>query len=278
MKKYALSLIVAVFLLSPVTALATPPDAVQLRKDIKNQIKQEVRETLGVTRPADLKKEIKEQAKEQRKNLLEQIKDKLKAFKFSAKITGTLKEKSTDGKTLVVTTDTGDITVNITDKTQLRRRFWGKSNLSEFSVGDKLNIIGSWHDDTKTVIDAVLIRNTSIQRRWGIFFGDILSKTTNSFVIKSAKRADQTVMFDSDTKFVSRDEKTMSYDDITLGHRVRIKGVWDSKLNQIVEVDQVKDFSYPAKPSTTPTVTPTGTITPTATPTNTPTPTPSSTL
>ncbi len=259
MKKYILALMTITFLLLPATALAAPPDKVQLRKEIKNQIKQE----------------IKEQVKEQKKNLLEQIKDKLKsALKFSARITGTLKEIASDNKSLVVTTDSGDVTVNITDKTQLRRRFWGKSNLGEFSVGDKINIIGSWTDDTKTAINAILIRNISVQRRWGVFFGDVLSKATNSFVIKSAKRADQTVMFDADTKFVSRDEKKMSYDDVTLGHRVRIKGVWDTKLNQIVEVEQVKDFSYPAKPSTTPTVTPSPTPTATPTPTNTPTPTP----
>ena len=39
----------------------------------------------------------------------------------------------------------------------------------------------------------------------------------------------------------------MSYTDVQVGHRVRVKGLWDNKLNKITEVTQVKDFTIPAQ-------------------------------
>ena len=55
--------------------------------------------------------------------------------------------------------------MNITEKTQLRRHFGGKSSLSESSVGDEVNVIGRYTDETKSTIEAALIRNKSIQKR-----------------------------------------------------------------------------------------------------------------
>jgi hypothetical protein len=39
--------------------------------------------------------------------------------------------------------------------------------------------------------------------------------------------------------------------DIQIGHRIRVKGIWDITNKTISEVTQIKDFSIPAKPSPT---------------------------
>lgn len=189
-----------------------------------------------------------------KKNIVQEVKDKLKNLRFGARFNGTL--LAIDGNTLTVAANNGNTyTVFVSDKTQLRRRFWGQAQLAEFSVGDKLNVIGKWKDDAKTQVDAQIIRNSSIQKRFGVFFGNITSKSDSNFVMQTISRGTQTVFFDSSTKFVNRRGEGMSYADVQVGHRVRVKGLWDNKLNKIIEVTQVKDFSVPAQ-GVTPTPTP----------------------
>lgn len=156
---------------------------------------------------------------------------------------------------LTCTRDGKTYTILIDDKTQLRRRFWGKATLSEFQIGDTLNVIGQWTDDSHTTIKARLIRDISIQKKRGVFFGEVTSLTGSGWVM-STKRGTETVTVDSSTKFVNREGDTITKGDIKVGHRVRVKGLWDSKLNTITEVTQVKDFSLPPKPTPTPTPTP----------------------
>lgn len=158
-------------------------------------------------------------------------------------IDGTVTAKSTT--TLTVTKDGKSYTVLISSDSKYRRHFWGKSNLSEISVGDKVNVWGNWTDDTHTSINAMMIRNLSIMKRFGIFVGDIVSKSSTNFIIHSKYRADQTVNFDSNTKFVKKNEMAITYSDLKTGDRVKIKGLWDKTLNTISEVTQVKDFSLP---------------------------------
>ena len=173
-------------------------------------------------------------------------------------ISGTSLNIGKDGKTYTVNTDSN---------THFQRHYWGKSSLAEFSVGNKVNVQGKFTDDAKTTILARLIRNLSIMKRHGVFLGDVTVKNSNNFVIKSKERGDQTVYFTGTTKFVKRNEEVMTYADLQVGHRVRVKGLWDKSLNKITEVVQVKDFSLPPKPtkvgSPTSTVTPTLTSTPT---------------
>ena len=63
------------------------------------------------------------------------------------------------GATLTVSKDGKTYTINTDADTKFRRKFWGKSDLAEFTVGDKLNVIGKWEDDAKTTVDATLVRN-----------------------------------------------------------------------------------------------------------------------
>lgn len=162
--------------------------------------------------------------------------------------------KTISGTTLVVTKDGTDYTILTDDKTKFRRRFWGKSTLSEFAVGNLVNVIGKWNNEEKTEINANLIRNLSIQKRFGVFFGTIKSITDTGFVMTTAKRGEETVTLASGTKLVNRKMEVIGKSDILVDHRVRVKGLWDSDNHTITEVTQVKDFNLPVivKPSPSP--------------------------
>lgn len=159
-----------------------------------------------------------------------------------ATVSGGTLTVSKDGKTFTVTTDSN---------TKFRRHFWGVSSLAEISVGDKVNVWGKFTDDAKTTILAMMICDVSIMKRRGTFFGKVVSKSDNSFAI-STQRGNQTVMFDSNTKFVMRNDTSMTFAQMNVGDRVRVKGLWDKTLSKITEVSQVKDFSQRPKPTKSP--------------------------
>jgi len=275
MKKVLIALIISgYFFFIPHESLAAKPwqqllkTQKETRKEIKETVEEEGKEE-GSTQ-AEIRNRIKEEIKEtkkENKSLIEQLKEKFKGFKFVARINGTIKTIGTDIMT-VITDDDKTYDVYVTDKTILRRRFWGKASWDEFVIGNKVNVIGKWKDETKTQIDAHLIRNISIQKRNGVFFGSVTTKNSDNFVMKAEKKGDQSVYFSDTTKFENRKEETIGYEDISVGHRVRVKGLWDSELNKITEVTEIKDFSLPVqsvKPSISPSITPS--VTPSVTPT-----------
>lgn len=208
----------------------------------------------------------RQEFREEKKNLFEQFKEnvgsktaEIRRFlgERAAITSGEITAKTDD--TLTIEKDGKTYIVNIQSSTQIRRRFWGKSELSEFSVGNTVNVIGLWADEAHTTINARMIRNISIQKRFGVFFGEVKSLLTNGWVMstKSENRADQTVTVSSDTKFMNRRGETIIKTDVTLGHKVRVRGLWDKSLNTITEVTEVKDFSLPIQAEVTATVTPT---------------------
>lgn len=194
----------------------------------------------------ELKKEIKEEMKEKpasKPGFMQGIENKLGR---AAILNGTILTKS--GTTLTVTKDGKTYSVQTDAKTQLRRRFWGKSTLDEMQVGDSVNIHGKWTDDSQTVVQAVLIRDLSVQKRFGTFFGTVTSVTPTGWVIDTIRRGSQTVTVSSSTKFVNRSGATISQSDILAGQKIRVKGLWNNKTNIISEVTHIKDFSLPPVP------------------------------
>ncbi len=153
---------------------------------------------------------------------------------------------------LTVTKDGKTFTVNVDSKSKFRRHFWGKSAHDEISVGDHVNVWGRFTDDAQTTILAMMIRDLSIQKRKGAFLGTVSSKGTDSFIMHTVNRGDQTVMVESTIKFMKRNGETMTFADMLVNHRVRVKGLWDKTLNKITEVAEIKDFSLPPKPAPTP--------------------------
>lgn len=195
-----------------------------------------------------LRKEIRQELRQNKKEIKEVKKNLIQA---TAKITdGEITTLS--GTTLTIVNNGKTYTVLTDESTQFRRRFWGKPRIAEFAVGQHVNIFGKFTDDTKATIQARLIRNISIQKRHGVFIGKILSKTADSFVIKSLNRGSQTVTVSLSTKYVGRNEVPFTFADLAVGHKVRTKGVWDKTNNTITEVTHIKDFSLPLKSTATP--------------------------
>lgn len=165
----------------------------------------------------------------------------------AAIILGTLSGK--EGTTLTVTKEGKTYTVATDSKTQFRRNFWGKSSLNEMQVGDLVNVHGRWTDEAQTTIQAVLVRDMSIQKRFGVFFGTITATSSSGWTMDTIGRGSQTVTVSSETRFVNRRGGTISQSDIAAGHRVRVKGLWNIQNDTITEVTHVKDFSLPLIPT-----------------------------
>lgn len=209
--------------------------------------------------------DFRTEEKSDKKNFFNSVREKAKnAFSGFVKaeiLRGTVTAKT--DTTLSVEKDGKTYTVNLENNTMLRRHYWGKSDLAEFSVGNIVNVYGKWTDDTKTAINARLVKNISIQKRFGVFFGEVKSLVSGGWVMTtvSGKRQDQTVTVSSETKMENKNGETITQADVQVGHRIRVKGLWDSTNNTVTEVKQVKDFSLPVT-SATVTVTPTATPTP----------------
>jgi len=218
---------------------------------VSAQMRNRWRETSpsAVLNQQETQNSLQNQGEESKNQIREKIQEKIQNIKekFLGKRAKIINGEiiAIEGQTLTVAKDGHNYTVKINEKTRLRRHFWGKSSLAEFSVGDKVNVWGKWADEEKTTIDALMIRNLSVMKRWGVFFGKVETKGENTFVINSLKRDKQTVYFTNQTKFINRRQQPISYNDVKEGNQVRIKGVWDKTLNKIIEVEQVKDFSLP---------------------------------
>jgi len=215
-----------------------------------------------------------QQIREEVKGKIQNLKDKIQNFKNTRAGLKQAKLTSKSDTALTVEKEGKIYTVNISDKTHFRRRFWGKATLSEMSVGDLLDIQGKWADDQKTIINATLIRDTSIQMRFGTFFGTVTSISGSTITMQTKKRDFQTVTASSSAKIINRKQQTMSLSDILVGHKIRVKGLWNNLAKTITQVKEIKDFTLPIVNTTTtpaPSVAPSSTPIPSATPSPTPT-------
>lgn len=239
---------------------------------------QETIPTVTGTQAATPSTSQKEQLKERLKQEREQVRSKIQNIRSTAKsmrgkavhINGAI-VKGASGSALTITKDGKDYSITTTSSTQIRRRFWGKSTLSDIAAGHTVNVWGKWSDDAQTTITARLIRDLSIQKRNGVFIGTVKSKDASSFVLSTRLRGDQIIMYDTNTKFINRRGVSITSTDISVGDRVRVKGLWDRLTNKVTQVTQVKNYSLPQRtatgtPSTTITATPPVIVTSTPTP------------
>lgn len=227
--------VIAFSIVSPVFA-ESAEDRIELRQEAREASREESREA----------KDAREASKA---GLLGKIFNNRKnAIRI---VNGKITAKS--GSTLTILKDSTTYTVNTDAQTQFSRKFWGKSSLDEMSAGNMVNVIGRWTDDAHTAVLARQVRNLSIQKRFGVFFGTIKSLSSNGWVMSTVgeKRPDQTVTTVAATKFVNRKEEAITSGDIKVGQRVRVKGLWDSSENTVTEVTHIKDFDLPVKPTVT---------------------------
>ncbi len=200
-----------------------------------------------------IRQAVRKDIKDDRHDLKQDIKNLIPLFKNVANITGG-QVTAVNGSSFTISKDGKTYTVNTDSNTKFRRRFWGGSSLSEITVNDKVNVWGTWTDDNKTAINAKLVRDVSIQKRNGVFFGQVTSLGSNTFVMSTIGRGNQTVTVSSSTKFINISGGTIAFADLKTGDRVRIRGLWDRVANTITEVKEIKDFG--PKPTSTPTPTP----------------------
>ncbi len=202
--------------------------------------------------------EIKNQMRENVQQRVASMAAYIRSFRNGHIAIGRGELTAINGNTLTVVKEGNTYTVLVDEKTQLRRKFWGKSDLTEWTVGDMISIIGTWEDEAKTTIRARLIKNLSIQMRHGVFFGTITSLGNTGFTMDSVRRGTQTVTVGEDTRYIDRRGGALEFSGILVGHRVRVRGLWNSRTATISEVTEVKDFSLPeiAKQSDKPSVTP----------------------
>lgn len=215
---------------------------------IREQKKEQIKEILNLKINKIEKKELTNKIREENRGLLDriknQVKEKLQDLKFSARFEGKITGLS-DNLINVIDDNGKTYNVKITEKTQLRLRFWGKAKLSEFTIGNRVKVIGRYLNDDKTEVEAVLIRNLSIQKRWGVFFGEVKTVSENYLVIKTVNWGDLTVYLTNETKLENRKEERIKLNEIQTGHRIRVKGIWNKDLGEIRNVEEIKDFSLP---------------------------------
>lgn len=161
-------------------------------------------------------------------------------------VSGTTLTITKDGKTITVTTDT---------KSRFRRKFWGKAALSEMQSGDILNIHGRWTDSTQTKLLGILVRDTSIQKRFGVFVGQVQTVNSSGFVMDTAARGTQTVTLEATAKIINRTGTAITQDRILAGHKVKVRGLWDKTRSTITAVANVKDYSLPVSTKVKPSIT-----------------------
>lgn len=186
-----------------------------------------------------------------RKAVIEKVKEKVKAIGMNAKVTGEIMGIS--GNTLTVKHGSKSYTVSISSSVKLYRRFGAKAIISEFAVGDKVNVVGTWTDDGQTQINATYIRDVSIQKRNANFRGTVVSKGTDSFVLdprtNAKKRGEnKTVTLASNVVIKGLGNKALTFADIQVGDKVVVLGgIWNRQENQLFDVTKVIDSSQPKK-------------------------------
>ncbi|HCM82593.1 MAG: hypothetical protein UW37_C0014G0025 [Candidatus Gottesmanbacteria bacterium GW2011_GWA2_44_17] len=222
----ALSIGIALFITIPVYAVALPVQ--QVRKQIQEERKEIIQERIATLSGV---------------NAWVRTRAALIKATVLGKGTNSFTVKGDNGK---------EYTVAFDGSTQWRRKFWGKSDFAEMSVNDVLNIHGKWTSEEMTEIQARLIRNISIQKRYGVFFGTVKSLSSGGWVMSTIKRHDQTVAVSGSTRFINRTGAWITQGAVLVGHRVRVRGLWDSINSTITEVTEVKDFDLPARPTATP--------------------------
>lgn len=142
--------------------------------------------------------------------------------------------------TLTVAASGVTYSVDVTKDTKLIRRFGAKSTLSEFVIGDILEIKGTFGSTTNsTSVTAQWIKNFSIQRAGGTFNGEItaLDCANNKFTFDPDKRPVQTVKLSALTKIL-RGGVQITCNDLAVGERAVVIGLWRQSINQI-DADRV---------------------------------------
>lgn len=131
-----------------------------------------------------------------------------------------------------------DYKIEVFAGTNVVRQHWGKSeiDLSEFSVGDIINVYGTLDSTDYFLIHAKTVRNVSIQKLHAVFTGNILSvsSSTNSFTMEAKRTGANTLIVNTDANTKIYSGKILkSFSDLQVGTKVTVRGIWDRALSKI---------------------------------------------
>ena len=131
-----------------------------------------------------------------------------------------------------------DYKVQIATSTNVVRQYWGKSaiDLSEFSVGDIINVYGTLDTADYFLVHAKTVRNVSIQKLHAVFTGKILSiaSSTGSFTMEAKRNGTSSLLVntDSNTK-IYQGKNLKSFSDLQVGMKVMVRGIWDKTISKV---------------------------------------------
>lgn len=129
-----------------------------------------------------------------------------------------------------------DYKIQVMGDTNVVRYSWGKSeiNLSEFSVGDIINVYGTLDSTDYFLIHAKTIRNVSIQKIHTVLNGTIqnIASSTNSFTLQTGKNSSTTVNTDSNTK-IYQGKTLKTFSDLQTGTKVMVRGLLNKALAKV---------------------------------------------
>ena len=249
----------------------------QLRSEIKDA-KDEIKE---VKKDKEVKKEIKDtrnladiSSQELRQNLslVELGNGRVEALIKA----GVISEIASDGAFIKVKIFNAEYKASISSNTNIIRNTWGDSKLSEFSVGDIVNVHGFMDAGDYATIITRTIRNVSIQKLHGVFQGEIKEIVSPGVFSFESKGKILTVTTGDNTKiFVGREAK--SFSDLLVGMTGLVRGVWDRTLSKVQALLVIMKPLPSPSPTPIPTESPTPAPTPAPTPTESPTPEPAPT-
>lgn len=131
--------------------------------------------------------------------------------------------------------------VQFSTSTNITPHFWGKpdQNLSEFSVGDFVNVEGILDSADFFLIQAKTVWNISRwtisgQKKQSVLSGTIqsIASSTNSFNLQTQNASSLTVNTDSNTK-IYQGKNLKAFSDLQTGMKVSVRGAWDKTLAKI---------------------------------------------
>jgi hypothetical protein len=250
MKKMLLFIILPALILIPAGFEVRAESGDDSGSSSRVRIRQEIntRSQVSVSTSTGTRETIREQVRTRNEEIKNKISSRVgelkerisrRAIIINAKVT------AVSTASLTVEKDGKSIVVNITEDTKIVRRYYGKTDLSEINIGHQVTVFGLWTDDAETAIDAKLIRDLSIQKRFGVFVGEVTAISGSQITVQTIHRGIQTAEVSNATKLVNRKMQPITIADIKVGHRIRVKGTWDRSVNYISEVTQVKDYSLP---------------------------------
>jgi len=124
------------------------------------------------------------------------------------------------------------LTVNVLANTKIVRRYGGKSDLSEFNVGDKVWITGRLQADG--AVNAKLVKDNTIYKTFYAQKGEVtaIDSAAGTFTLKKNDKEFK-VFITSVTKFYKLEVVIAGLADLAVGDEVRVRGVARQNANEI---------------------------------------------